>query len=207
MIFSMDNAVIVALISALSALGIALIPYFLKKREDKKEQRKKLDVDVELFKFNDLKEAVDNILFTTKADRFLILMANNGKEEMKFATAIYEQHKNNRDLSFSIGATNKYIKIEFDDEYRRMLKEAEKEGTFRMNVKNMKECLMKNVYLTEKVTQSNCYFLRRYVDYKTENKDLLLYCTLASHSEELYDVFDETKFKTFIDYIKNEIFV
>lgn len=207
MIFSMDNAVIVALISALSALGIALIPYFLKKREDKKEQRKNLDVDVELFKFNDLKEAVDNILFTTKADRFLILMANNGKEEMKFATAIYEQHKNNQELSFSIGATNKYIKIEFDDEYRHMLKEAEKEGVFRMNVKNMKECLMKNVYLTEKVTQSNCYFLRRYIDYKTENKDLLLYCTLASHSEELYDIFDETKFKTFIDYIKNEIFV
>lgn len=203
----MDNAIIVALISAFSALGIALIPYFLKKREDKKEKSKSLDVDVELFKFNDLKEAVDNILFTTKADRFLILMANNGKEEMRFATAIYEQHKNNQELSFSIGATNKYIKIEFDDEYRHMLKEAEKEVVFRMNVKNMKDSLLKNIYLTEKVTQSNCYFLRRYADYKTENKDLLLFCTLASHSEELYDVFDETKFKTFIDYIKNEIFV
>lgn len=203
----MDNAVIVALISAFSALGIALIPYFLKKRDSKKERNKPLDVDVELFKFNDLKDAVENVLFTTKADRFLILMAHNGKEEMKFATAIYEQHKNNKELSYSIEATNKYIKIEFDDEYRHMLKEAEKEGVVKMDIKKMKDSLMKNIYLTEKIKQANCYFLKRYVDYKVEKKDLLLYCTLASHSEGLYDVSDETKFKTFVDYIKNELFV
>ncbi len=204
----MDNTIIVATISAVSAFLIALIPYFLQKKEINSELKNKpVDVDVELFKFNELRESVDSVLANTKADRFLILMSHNGKEEMRFATAIYEQHKNTDKTIFSFGATNKYIKIEFDDEYRSMLKVAEKDGIFKMETEKMPDCLLKSVYITEKVRFSNCYFIKRYPEYKSKEKDLLLYCTLASHSEQPFDVTDEVKFKTFVDFLKNELFV
>lgn len=203
----MDSTIIVAIISALGAFLIALIPYFLRKKEDSKIKNKPVDIDVELFKFNDLRESVDRVLAETSADRFLILMAHNGKEEMRFATAIYEQHKNTDKTIFSFGATNKYIKIEFDDEYRRMLKTSEKESVFRMETTKMPESLLKNIYISEKIIYSNCYFIKRYHEYKSDDKDLILYCTLATHSEKPFDVTDEVKFKTFVDYLKNELFI
>lgn len=203
----MDNTVLVAIISAFSAFLIALIPYFLRKKENQEIKTKPVDVDVELFKFNELRESVDRVLVETNADRFLILMAHNGKEEMRFATAIYEQHKNTDKTIFSFGATNKYIKIEFDDEYRHMLKHAEKEGVFRMETAKMPESLLKNIYISERVNYSNCYFIKRYPEYKSHDKDLLLYCTLASHNDKPFDITDEVKFKSFVDYLRNELFV
>ena len=90
----MDKTILIAIISAISAVVIALLPYILKKKTDT-EKPKQVDVDVELFKFNELRESVDRVLTHTKADSFIILMAHNGREELRFATAIYEQHKNN----------------------------------------------------------------------------------------------------------------
>ena len=135
----MDNTILISLISAISAFLIALIPYFLQKRgEEKKLKNKIVDIDIELFKFNDLRESVEKVLFETKADRFLILMAHNGKEEMKFATAIYEQHKISEQSSFSFGATNKYIKLTFDHNYRELLKNCEKNDVVKMSTNTIK---------------------------------------------------------------------
>lgn len=204
----MDNTILISLISAISAFLIALIPYFLQKRgEEKKLKNKIVDIDIELFKFNDLKESVEKVLFETKADRFLILMAHNGKEEMKFATAIYEQHKISEQSSFSFGATNKYIKLTFDHNYRELLKNCEKNDVVKMSTNTMEDSLLKNIYLSEKISHSNCYFIKRYPEYKSQDKDLLLYCTLATHVNEPFDNNDEVKFKTFTDYLKNELFV
>lgn len=202
----MDKTILIAIISAISAVIIALLPYILKKKTPDTEKPKQIDVDVELFKFNELKESVDRVLANTKADSFLILMAHNGKEELRFATAIYEQHKNNEKTIFSFGATNKYIKVEFDDEYRRMLKNTERDDIVKMETKSMNDNLLKNILISEKIVFSNCYFIKRYNEYKSENKDLLLYCMISTHQELPYDISDEIYFKTFVDFLKNELF-
>ncbi len=205
----MDKTILIAIISSFCTLLVALLPYFLRKKESDNEKKtsKTVDIDVELFKFNELKESVDRILANTKADSFLILMAHNGKEELRFATAIYEQHKNNEKTIFSFGATNKYIKVEFDDDYRKMLKTSERDDVVKMETKKMNENLLKGIFISEKINYSNCYFIRRYNEYKAQDKDLLLYCMISSHQDLPYEISDEINFKTFVDFLKNELFV
>ncbi len=202
----MDKTILIATISAISAIVIALLPYILKKRDSETEKTKPVDVDVELFKFNELRESVDRVLTHTKADSFIILMAHNGKEELRFATAIYEQHKHNEKTIFSFGATNKYIKVEFDDEYRKMLKNTERDDIVKMETQKMSDNLLKNILISEKIIFSNCYFIKRYKEYKSEDKDLLLYCMISTHQELPYDISDEIYFKTFVDFLRNELF-
>lgn len=203
----MNTTILIAAISSLSALLIALLPYILKKKGSESEKTtKQVDVDVELFKFNELKESVDRILSHTKADSFIILMAHNGREDLRFATAIYEQHKHDEKTMFSFGATNKYIKVEFDDDYRRMLKNSEKEDAVKMETKTLNDNLLKGILISEKINFSNCYFIKRYKEYKSEHKDLLLYCMISTHQNSPYDITDEIYFKTFVDFLKNELF-
>ena len=88
-----------------------------------------------------------------------------------------------------------------------MLKNTERDDVVKMETQKINENLLKGIFISEKILFSNCYFIKRYKEYKTEDKDLLLYCMISTHQELAYDISDEIYFKTFVDFLKNELFV
>ena len=180
------------LISIITVIGGAAIKFYFdakslekkyklekKTSTDLKEEikDKSISIQMDLETLNVIKNCFDQVLRKTKADRILILTATNGTSDLKFATAIYEHHKDSSSVSLSIGATNKYIKFEFDSEYKKMLKETEALGMVNYDVKNMRDCDLKTIYESEKINFSNVYFLmRKPID---EANDRLFYCSIA----------------------------
>ena len=134
--------------------------------------------------FNELKDSVDDAFSVTNSDRFLILSANNGKYDMNFCTAIYEQHKHTEKVMLSVGATNKYVDFKFDDKYRQMLKQIEFQDSMVLEVDKMEESDLKTIYQSESVTQSKISFLLR-VKIDDEN-DKIYYCSFATHNKDGY---------------------
>lgn len=154
--------------------------------------------------FNSLREIIDEIFSKTKIDRFLILIATNGKSDFKFATAIYEHHKLNSDttsVKLSIGGTTRYVKFKFDRLYLEMLKEAEVKDKVSILTNEMVDSDLKNIYLSENVTESEIYFLKR--EAVDENNDVIFYCTLATHSEIGFTKIEKSLIKSYVDNIKN----
>jgi len=195
------NDISVALISAIVTLGVAWIGLY--KRDDKIAEIVRQSISLDLRRFNMIKSIVSELFIRTKAERFLILMSYNGSEYFNFATALYEQHKDNNQVVLSLGATSKYVKVEIDDTYRSMLKEVESKGFMRIDTENYKDGLLKDIYHLEKVTYSNIYFIKREKEYPSKGKDLFLFCSIATHSGNKFSEDDETAFRIFTYQLKN----
>ena len=126
-----------------------------------------------------IKEAVDNIFANTRADRFLILIAMNGKTNFNVVSVIFEQHKNTK---YSMNAIAKYRNLSVDDNYRQMLKMSESIGVVRLKTDDMKPQILKDIYELEGVKYSKVrHLLRKPLD---DGNDFIVYSSLATHSEE-----------------------
>jgi len=178
------------IIAIISTLGV-LIPSFisLNKKNKKLEQDKKVMQQAihnsealiqDLTIFNSLKSVVDKIFKNTKADRFLVLVAFNGKTDMTFTSVLYEQHKGSNPMLSSFGAVDKYANFEFDTEYKDMLKRAEKEGKIVIITEELPACDLKNIYQSEGVKGALIFFLKRM--FLNPEKDKILYTSVASHA-------------------------
>jgi prefoldin subunit 5 len=196
------------IISIITVFGGALIKFYLDNKSLKQNNNNlkevikdmSLSIQLDLQTFNDIKEIVETILQKTKADRFVILSATNGKFDLRFATAIYEHHKNSDKVILSIGATGKYVKFEFDSAYKKMLKDTEQFGVTKHETKLMIDCDLKNIYENEAVNFSNVYFVKRAkID---ENNDRVFYCSVATHSDSAYTRNENSVFKYNIDKLK-----
>lgn len=128
---------------------------------------------------------VTRIFKRTSADRFLLLFAHNGSSMLRFANVALEQHAEGKhaDAMLSLGASNRYVLFEFDDEYRKMLKQVELEGRIELETKKMTNCDLRNIYESERVKHSKIYFLHRIRNYDGKKNDLVLYCSLAKHGD------------------------
>lgn len=158
---------------------------------------------MDLTMLNNIKDSVLRIFQNTKTDRFLILTATNGKTEMRFATAVYEQHRDNPKVFLSIGATNKFKRFEFDEAYKTMLKNVENQGMISYTTETMANGDLKYIYQNEKINHSLVYFLSR--NKMTEEKDRLFYCSVATHEEEAYTDACVSLIKASVDVIKDEL--
>lgn len=137
--------------------------------------------------FHDIKNSVDRVFDSTKADRFLILKAENGKTDFKFASVLYEQHKKTDKTKWSIGAAGRYLHFEFDQDYNQRLKEAERSGVVDLIVENLPYGTdFKTIYTSEGVTHSRIYFILRFS--VNDQKDEILYCSVATHEGNFSDV-------------------
>jgi hypothetical protein len=156
-------------------------------------QNASVDVFHRLSDFNaisTLQRAVDNIFKNTKATRFLVLMAANKKTYLNDVTALYEQHW---DTGKSVNALAKYHHITIDQSYRDMLKEAELAGTYIVDVAEMDDCLLKDIYITEGIKHSIVTFLHR--EDVSNNTDVVLFTTFATHDAEPFSHIERTELK------------
>lgn len=194
----MDPSVFTALSTLAGIIITAIIAPYLQRKWRESTSPKEIppvletnaerEIEEMLFELEDLNWlhlAVLNLLSETNADRFLILRAENGRDEPRYATVVYEQHEGVPHVI----ATSAYIRVNIDDDYRRMLKSAELDGVFRMKTEEMSDQLLKRVYQREGVQHSNCYFLDRKAI--GENQAILTYCTIATHKPEPFDKVDD----------------
>lgn len=205
------NDILIALISGIS---VVLPAFFIYKRDikklryeydekieghiqEKKEHKIKADVLDKLLdfsSFNTIKRNVDEIFKKTKADRFLILIAINGKTNFKIVSVVFEQHKKS---DYEINAIARYRNLEIDDDYKEMLKLSEREGAVHLKTDSMRECLLKQIYLDEEVTFSDIRHIARiHID---DDNDLLVYSSLATHSVKPFTERERTRAKIIYD--------
>ena len=149
---------------------------------------------------NRLHEVGEKILSETNATRFLILVATNGKEHLRKATVIYEQHHTSGGIRTSIGATGKYVDFEFDSVYMKMLKEIKTGEISNMIVAEMIESDLKRIYDAEGVTHSNVFFIK--TTKMDEDNDRLWYSSVATHLPEGLTENDMTLIKLYMSTVK-----
>jgi hypothetical protein len=145
-------------------------------------------------------EKVNDIFKKTRADRFLILYAVNGKTNFNFVTVCYEMGVNNT----IIGATKRYQKFQIDEPYRIMLKRAEFDKPVILDVKNMEDCFLKSVYQSseEKIHHSIVKFITRIsID---DNNDIIVYMSIATKSTDTFSKDELNNIKYNTDQIKIE---
>lgn len=186
--------------STLTAITVVISAYWLHKREtnkhkleveryrnelalnekEKKQDKLKLDFfnrAMDLSRINPIIEGVDKMFNRTVADRFLILIAVNGKEDFNIVSVIFEQHKPS---VHKVNAIGTYRNINIDDAYRKMLKLSEMMGIVEIDVAEMEDCILKDFYNMESITHSKIRFLgRQKID---DENDFLIYSSLATHS-------------------------
>lgn len=152
-------------------------------KKEKKETEIKLQflnriMDLEFI--NEIGEAVNRIFESTKAGRFLILVAKNGKVDFNTVSVVFEQHK---EAKYRINAIARYRNVQIDDEYKKMLKEAERNGLVHIKTSQMPEdSILRDFYELEGITHSKVRFLaRKPID---SDNDFLVYSSLSTYEKK-----------------------
>lgn len=202
------NHIFITIISSITAIISAILGYFAVIRAAKIKKQlshpiTKTNLMVNLTVFSRIREEVYDLFLHTTADRFLILVAHNGKEVLRFCSVIYEQHNKGIDgVNLSFGAVSKYVRFEFDEEYRKMLKKAEINGMEEIHTDKLPKCDLREIYKAEGILHSNCYIFNRIINYDNKGNDLLFYGTVAKHTKEPFSFQEKIITKVKIDKLK-----
>jgi len=202
--------IIVSLAAPVSAVLTALIAAYVtlkKKHSNVKQENKMLKIELNSINilFNHslitiINEHVGNIFSETKANRFLILFAVNGKTHFNYVTVALEHVK---DVSMS-GSIFRYNRLEIDDHYKAMLKMIETNGGVNYKVSDMPQSILRSIYESrdEKVTYSCVRFLKRIM--VDEMNDIVLYSSIATTEKQDFTQEEQLIIKRNFDVIKNE---
>lgn len=125
--------------------------------------------------------SVQTIFDQTKADRFLLIFAINGKKHFNWTTVFFEKHKHS---DHDINAVVRYRRVKVDAVYRGILKHTENYGAFVVDVEEMADSVLKDIYTSEGVKHSIFRHLLRYS--LDDNNDVLLFSTLGTHVDETF---------------------
>jgi hypothetical protein len=191
-------------------LGVLAVPVFAYLGIKAQRNKNKLNSEIELSKemilhhnaaeliaveflqmkvMSDLNKVVEETFQETNADRFLVLMAANGIEKYKVVSALYESSKSDKELRV-VDAVRRYQNILIDDQYREMLYMAEQYGLVWLKTNEMEDCLLKELYVSEGVTESFIFFLFR--KSMSEKNDVMLYTSLATHCKDGFSLMQRT---------------
>lgn len=197
----MDSELIGIIIGALATFVLGLIKYKTDKKkialeienltlenqrlksenEDVRVKLQFLDRVLDLEFINQITTAVDRIFDETKADRFLILIAKNGKEDFNIVNVVFEQHKGNK---YRINAIARYRNVHIDHLYKQMLKDAEFRGLIELETATMPRCILKSFYENEGIKFSKVRHLaRKPID---DDNDFLMYSSLSTHQDSKF---------------------
>ena len=188
--------------SGIAAWAVVRSKRIEKENKELKKSYNALDILFDFNIFNNIIYHVNEAFKKTKADRYLTLYATNGKSDFRFVTAMFEHHKEGKHTRLSIGAVNKYVKVETDTEYKKLLKDAEVNGDKYLDVIEMPDSDLKNIYIAEKVFHSVVLFLNRIR--MNDQNDLLLYCSIATHDPEPFTAEEKTSLKQLAGALRNE---
>lgn len=163
-----------------------------------KKENREYEIKISLFDrimditaINMIKESVNRMFNQTKADRFLILIAINGKHDFNVVSVIFEQHKSSLGEYNAIG---RYHNINIDNCYRNILKRSEHEDYVLFDTATEKNCLLKDFYDIEDIKHSLIkHLVRKPID---EDNDFLVFSSVATHDDNEFTNLEKTILKT-----------
>ena len=201
-----DPTIIVSIIGAIATITVSVLLYRkdlrLKEMEIETAIQKEasnqqsikitaLDKLLDFTSFNTIRNSVDSIFENTKADRFMILIAVNGKTDFNVVSVIFEQHKTSK---WKVNAIIRYRDVNIDDKFRQLLKDVEYNGELDVKVDDMKPQLLKNFYIIEKLKHVKFKFLHR--ESVDEDNDVIIYSTVSTHLSTPFTKIENAIIKT-----------
>lgn len=202
----MDSTILVSAIGAVATIIVSVLLYRkdvivetlkLESSKQKSEAKHKsikinaLEKLLDFSSFNTIRNSVDRIFESTKADRFMILIAVNGKTDFNVVSVIFEQHKTTK---WRVNAIIRYRDVHIDPQYKQLLKDVEREGTIILKVNDMKPQLLKDFYIMEHIKHSQIKFLHR--ESVDEDNDVLIYSTVSTHVSKPFTKIENAVIKT-----------
>lgn len=128
-------------------------------------------------KLYELEKSSEQLFTNTRSDRFLVIVAFNGKSKFNFVTVIYQKGAD----GVVLDAVETYNHLEIDDAYNTMLKDTERIGFMLLDTLKMDPCLLKDIYMVEGVKHSLIRFVcRETVD---DENDIMAFTSTATHEE------------------------
>lgn len=204
------EGILIALISASAILIPGYLTYRVQMRSLKESLRKKsakvrelnikqkvVERILDLILISDLNNSVDEVFSETKADRFIIAIAMNGKLDFNTISVVYQQFQGQDEASagYRVDAIRRYKNLKIDSHYHDLLKTTEREGVLEVDTVDMPEdSLLKVIYQTEGVRHVMFqHLLRKKMD---RDNDLLVFATLATHEDRPFTMLEKLSFKT-----------
>lgn len=182
----MSDEVIIAVITAVSAVLVVAVPLALKAHyektradqaeTDRVQQTTTLDFTSFMTEWGEVLKDLKSLMAETSVDRFLILRAWNGTQDPEWTTAVFQYREGAQEYI-------NYVHFKLDTDYIKRLKEIENHGIKRYIVKDMpNETAIRYVYESEGVTEAVWCFLG---DKTLENGNrAVAYCSFATHTDE-----------------------
>lgn len=146
---------------------------------------------IDFTSINIISNAVNRMFSKTKADRFLIMIAVNGKSDFNIISVVFEQHKLE---NYRINAIARYHNITIDLQYKQLLKETETKEIISLATGKMPESLLKDFYINENVQYS---LLRKLVRKPIDkDNDFLVYSSISTHENRDFTRLEKSFIKT-----------
>lgn len=202
---SVLTPILVAMIGGGVTVWISKIQHARKKlkKENEDLQQDKTDlsmgIEFDLQTFNWIHQTIQRVFEETNFDSFLVMTAMNGQREFRFVSAIYEQYSNSAKVS--MGATGKYMRFEFDLQYREVIKSLETAGELDFLVWEMPESDLKNMFIADGVAESKLVFVARAK--MNDNNDRIFFFVLTTKTG--VNAQDKLKARAYISGIKDII--
>jgi hypothetical protein len=196
---------------AVAVIGGAFTVWVTKIQHERKEKSKEMErlkkekddlsmgIEFDLQTFSNIQMTIASVFADTAFDNFVIMTAMNGQRDFRFISALYEQHSERARIS--MGATGRYVKFEFDMQYREILKRLEIAGELDFNVMEMQESDLKNMFLADGVAGAKMVFVARAK--MDEENDRVFFFVLSSKTS--VNAQDKIKAKAYISGIKDII--
>ena len=168
------------------------------KNEELSHQKAEADIKmtffnqiIDLTSINIISSSVDRMFEKTKSDRFLIMIAVNGKTDFNIISVVFEQHKNK---SHRINAIARYHNIKIDLHYKQLLKDTERHDVMEICTEAMPESVLKDFYLDEKV---QCILIRKLIRKPIDDdNDFLVYSSISTHENKKFTRLEKSFIKT-----------
>lgn len=186
-------------ILAVGGPATLIIQHLLSKRKAQKvAEQTAVDLRFTFDEFAEICERVNELIATTKVDRFLILKAENGSTSPDDTTVLHALPPSNT-LLFR-GEVNFTI----DGYYRDMLAETEKNDISHMQTSKMPEgSRLRKMFDSDGVAHANCYFVCKYPSLTNKDKYVILYFMLTTTQTKPFTSHEHTKFGVFADWLKH----
>jgi|GEM_PF-3120287 hypothetical protein len=196
------GAVAVAMVAAYQAIRLERMRKESKRKDVQIKESSKnfsalsLLVDFELI--STVYSRVDEVFRNTNIDRFLLIIAVNGRDVFNVVSVVYERHRGRIDEGgrrVDINAIGRYSHIRIDSDYKDMLHSVETKGRVMVVTDQMtKDSMLYNIYDLEGVTAAAVYPVTRMrID---DHNDMLLFCSYATHSPTLISRRDSSFIQT-----------
>jgi len=181
------------------------IKHLLAREKEKKNLKKKIEYLNSLRAVANVYMSMSNLSDIKAIKRVFLLEISNGGDRPKPGSIVYakavevkvdsESPKNRREQLLS-----KYEKIRLDENYIRIVLEAQASGEpYQFNVISHKECMLLDLYKTEAITYSEIYHV--YTDPSTE-KMFILSISTDLESEAFEDDLVRAIIRTEINYLR-----